>query len=125
MDSNLLWKIYNTIVQFNNKQDKDIIVLYNFILTLCDMTGLEIKFVQDIVAILHDAIETEKYSRAKRKQVYSENRRISSKHKKVEQENRNLIELLKSLNQIIKDIKEPRIAAPVISCRAVIRKIRT
>ena len=112
-------KIYKTILRYNNKPEKDIIDLYNLVQRLYKLLGFDNCLLLDILDILDDAIEAQRYSNSARRTMCAKNRkRLNDKNIEIEKLNA-------TIRTLRKNIAEPRLSLPSMACRIVIRKIRS
>jgi len=124
MDPNICWTLCKTILKYNNKQDKDISDLYKFVRKLYDIVGIENTFIQVIINILENAINSEIYYTSNNKKLKREIQKLTHEIQKLKHENRNLHDLIQTLYSTIKDIPQVGWTGPLVKCRATIRKIR-
>ena len=124
MDPNICWTLCKTILKYNNKQDKDINDLYKFVGKLYDIVGIENTFIQVIINILENAINSEIYYTSNNNKLKREIQKLAHEIQKLKHENRNLHDLIQTIYSTIKDISQVGWTGPLVKCRATIRKIR-
>jgi len=131
MNANICWIIYETILKYNKKENKDIKDLYAFVRKLYDIVGIEITFMQVIINILENAINSEIYNTSNNKKLKHEIQKLKHEIQKLKHEIQkhnhkilNLNDIIQTLYSKIKDLQELRCTGPLVKCKATIRKIR-
>jgi hypothetical protein len=118
MELGVMIKIYKTISRFNNKPYKDIIDLYNLVQRLNILMKFDNCLLLDILDVLDDAIEAQRYSNATHKKMCAKNR------KRMKDKNMEIEKLNAAIRTFKKNIAEPSLSLPSMACRIVIRKIQ-